>query len=144
MTLSAASGTSATIDLTLPANYTPGMQVHLTSAANPSFTSAAVAITVAVTTAPTLTSATLTPKVRGTALARGVAATLTVQGSNLAANDTQVVGFGVTVTLSAVTGTTGTVDLTLPATYTAGMQVHLASTANPSLTSATVSTTEAP
>ena len=144
MTLSAASGTSASLDLTLPANYTSGMQVHLTSAANPSFSSAAVMITVAVTTAPTLTSATLTPKVRGTALARGVAATLTVQGSNLVANDTQVVGFGMTVTLSSVTATTGTVDLTLPANYAAGMQVHLASTANPSLTSATVSTTEAP
>jgi hypothetical protein len=144
MTLSAASGTSASLDLTLPANYTSGMQVHLTSAANPSFTSAAVTITVAVTTAPTLTSAILTPKVRGTALARGVAATLTVQGSNLVANDTQVVGFGMTVTLSSVTGTTGTVDLTLPANYAAGMQVHLASTANPSLTSATVSTSEAP
>jgi hypothetical protein len=144
MTLSAASGTSATLDLTLPANYTSGMQIHLTSAANPSFTSAAVTITVAVTTAPTLTSATLRPKVRGTALAGGVAATLTVQGSNLLANDTQVVGFGMTVTLSSVTATTGTVDLTLPASYAAGMQVHLASTANPSLTSATVSTTEAP
>jgi len=92
---------------------------------------------------PTLTAAKLAPKVPGTKLAAGVPATLTVQGSNLAAGDTQVVGLGTTVAVITTNGTSASVDVTLPPGYTAGMPVHLASAANPSVTSATVATTEA-
>jgi hypothetical protein len=146
VTLTTATGTTGSVDLTLPADYKAGaqVQVHLTSAANPSFVSAAIPITVPVATAPTLSSATLTPKVPGTALGPNVQATLTIQGTNLVAGDTQVVGLGPTVTLTTATGTTGSVDLTLPADYKAGAQVHLTSAANASLTSGTISTVSVP
>jgi hypothetical protein len=146
VTLTTATGTTGTVDLTLPADYKVGaqVQVHLTSAANPSFVSAAVAITVPAATAPTLISATLTSRAPGTVLGPNVKATLTVQGSNLVAGDTQVVGLGTTVTLTTATGTTGSVDLTLPADYKAGAQIHLASAANASLTSGTIATVSVP
>ncbi len=89
---------------------------------------------------PTLTKAVLTPDVPGASLAPGVKATLTVTGTNLTAGDTQVIGLGTTVTLTTATGTTGSVDVTLPSTYTPGMPVHLASAANPSVTSGTIPT----
>jgi hypothetical protein len=142
--LTTATGTTGSVDLTLPSDYKAGTQVHLTSATNPSFASTAVASTVPTASAPTLTSATLTSKAPGTALGPNVQATLTVQGSNLIAGDTQVVGLGATVTLTTATGTTGSVDLTLPANYKAGAQVHLASAANASLTSATIATVSVP
>ena len=101
------------------------------------------------TVAPlTLTSAVLTPTTPGSQLAAGVQATLTVQGTNLTAGDTQVIGFGTSpVTLTTATGTTASAtNLALPADYKAtGIPVHLASATNPTLTSATISTTvEAP
>ena len=145
--LTNATGTTGSVDLTLPSNYTAGMSVHLASAANPSLTSATIATTTGspAPAAPTLTSAVLTPKTAGTPLGPNVPVTLTVQGTNLVAGDTQVVGLGTPVTLTTMNGTTGSVDLTLPSTYTAGMSVHLASAANPSFTSATIPTsTHAP
>jgi hypothetical protein len=91
---------------------------------------------------PTLTKAVLTPQVAGTQLAANVPATLTIQGTNLVAGDTVVIGLGASVPLTTATGTAGSVNLILPTNYTAaGMPVHLASTANPSLTSATITTT---
>jgi hypothetical protein len=93
---------------------------------------------------PTLTKAVLTADVVGKALAPGDGATLTVTGTNLTAGDTQVIGLGVTVTLTTATGTTGSVHVTLPPNYTAGMAVHLASAANPSVTSATIATATGP
>jgi hypothetical protein len=94
---------------------------------------------------PTLTAAVLTPKTAGAVLGQGVHAILTVQGTNLTAGDTQVVGLGTTVPLTTASGTTGSVEnLTLPTNYAAGMPVHLISAANPSLTSATIPTTVAP
>lgn len=93
---------------------------------------------------PTLTSAVLTPKTPGSKLGQGVDATLTVSGTNLTAGDTQVVGLGPTLTLTNANGTSGTVDLTLPANYTAGMTIHLASAANPSVSSATIPTVAQP
>jgi hypothetical protein len=119
------------------------MPVHLASAANPSLTSATIATTTtaAAPAAPTLTAAVLIPNVARTALGPNVAVTLTVQGTNLVAGDTQVVGLGATVPLTTATGTTGTVNnLMLPSNYTAGMPVHLTSAADPSLTSATIPT----
>jgi hypothetical protein len=152
VTLTTATGTTGSVDLTLPTNYTTGMSVHLISAANPSLTSATIATTegtsqpVAPATtpakSPTLTSAVLAPKTAGTKLGPNVQATLTVQGTNLVANDTQVIGFGTPITLATVTGNTGTVDVKLPADYKAGMKVHLASTANSSLVSSEIATTE--
>ncbi len=91
---------------------------------------------------PSLTAAVLTPKAAGTTLGPGVLATLTVQGTNLSTSDTQVVGLGATVLLTTTSGTTGSVDITLPDNYAPGMPVHLASAANPSITSATIPTTE--
>jgi hypothetical protein len=40
-----------------------------------------------------------------------------------------------------VAGTTGSADVTLPTNYVAGMQVHIASATNPSVTSVPVATT---
>jgi hypothetical protein len=89
---------------------------------------------------PTLTSAVLTPDTAGTALAAGVHATLTVQGTNITA-DTQVFGLGVLpVTLTSATGTSGSVDIVLPADYKDKMQVYLVSAANPSVKSAAIAT----
>jgi hypothetical protein len=145
--LTNATGTTGSVDLTLPSNYTAGMSVHLASAANPSLTSATIATTTSTSAppapmaAPTLTSAVLAPKTTGTPLGPSVPVTLTVQGTNLVAGDTQVVGLGPPVALATATATTGSLDLTLPSNYTAGMSVHLASAANPSLTSATIATT---
>jgi hypothetical protein len=141
--LTHATGTTGSVDLTLPSNYTAGMSVHLASTANPSLTSATIATTTSTSAAgpPTLTSAILTPKTAGTLLGPSVPVTLTVQGTNLVAGDTQVVGLGPPVALATATATTGSLDLTLPSNYTAGMSVHLASAANPSLTSATIATT---
>ena len=143
--LTTANGTTGSVDLTLPSNYTAGMPVHLTSGANPSLTSATIATTTSPSApvAPTLTSAILTPKTAGTPLGPNIAVTLSVQGTNLVAGDTQVIGLGTPVALTKATGTAGTVDLTLPSNYAAGMQVHLASAANASLTSATIATTTA-
>ena len=142
--LTAASGTTGSVTLPLPANYAAGMPVHLVSAANPSAVSATIATTT-LPSAPTLTAAVLTPATAGTALAPGVRAVLTVQGTNLTLGDTQVLGLGSTPTtpiaLTTATGTAGSVTLTLPANYTAGMQVHLASAANPNALSATIATT---
>jgi hypothetical protein len=142
--LTTAAGTTGSVaDLVLPTNYTVGMPVHLASAANPSLTSATIATTTtaAAPAAPTLTAAVLIPNVARTALGPNVAVTLTVQGTNLVAGDTQVVGLGATVPLTTATGTTGTVNnLMLPSNYTAGMPVHLTSAADPSLTSATIPT----
>lgn len=138
--LSSATGTAGTVDLALPADYKAGMQVHLASTANPSVTSATIPTTTLAPAAPTLTAAVLMPKTAAAALGPGVSVTLTVQGTNLVAGDTQVIGLGTTVTLSSATGTAGSVDLTLPANYTAGMPVHLASTVNPSAISAGIPT----
>jgi hypothetical protein len=94
---------------------------------------------------PTLTKAALTPQVAGTTLAPTVAATLTVQGTNLVAGDTLVIGLGPSLPLTTATGTSGSVNLILPANYVAaGLPVHLVSTANPSITSATITTTLGP
>jgi hypothetical protein len=145
--LSAANGTTGSVTLPLPASYTAGMPVHLASAANPSAVSGTVATTTG-TPAPTLTAAVLRPATAGTALVPGGQAILTVQGTNITLGDTQVVGLGSTPTtpvpLSAANGTTGSVTLPLPANYAAGMQVHLASAANPSAVSAALATTSAP
>ena len=95
--------------------------------------------------APTLTSAVLAPKTAGGTLAAGSQAILTLQGNNLAAGDTLVFGFGTPLTVSNATSTTGTVEVTIPAGYdakTAPVQVHVASSANPSVTSGVVTTTE--
>jgi len=144
VTLTTATGTTGSVDLTLPADYKTGVQVHLTSAANPNYISATVPTTVSAVAAPTLTSATLKPKTAGTQLGPNVQATLSIQGTNLVAGDTQVVGLGATVALTTTNGTTGSVELTLPADYKAGMQIHLVSAANPGLTSATIPTTSMP
>ncbi len=101
-----------------------------------------------VATPPTLTSATLTSNPPGAAqLNPGDQATLTIQGTNLVAGDTQIVGLGATITLTTVigTGTTGSVNLQVPQTYKAGtpVQVHLTSAANPNFTSQTVTVTVA-
>lgn len=138
--LTAATGATGSIDdLTLPTNYTAGMPVSLASAANPSLTSAIIPTSAA----PTLTAAVLTPKIAGAKLGPNVPTTLSVQGSSLISGDTLVFGLGTTVTLSTANGTTGTVDVTLPANYTVGMPVSLASTADPSLKSSTIPTTPA-
>ena len=75
-------------------------------------------------------------------LTRGTAAHAqqTSAGANLTAGDTQVIGLGDPITLTAATGATGSVQLTLPNNYTAGMPVHLASAANPNGVSAAVAT----
>jgi len=86
----------------------------------------------------------LTPKTPGTPLAAGVPVTLTVRGNFITAGDTQVFGLGAPVTLTSATGTVGSVDIVLPTDYKAGMQVHLASAANPSITSATIPTSSGP
>jgi hypothetical protein len=140
VTLTNANGTSGSVPLTLPTNYTPGMTIHLASAANPSLSSATIP-TVAL---PTLSKAVLTPTTTGTPLAAGVQVTLELEGTNLTAGDTQVVGLGPTVTLSKATGTTGSIVLTLPNNYTAGMPVQAVSTVNPSLKSAAIATTSGP
>jgi hypothetical protein len=94
---------------------------------------------IAAVATPTLTSAVLTPKPPATALGPGVAATLTVQGTNLTPGDTQVFGLGASpITLSIATGTTGTVDVTLPPDYKDGAKVYLGSKSNPGLNSSTV------
>jgi hypothetical protein len=142
--LTTATGTAGSIELALPADYKSGMQIHLASAADPTLVSAPITISTATPIAPTLTKAVLGPKVAGTKLGAGVQATLAVQGTNLVLGDTQIVGLGPTVVLSTVKGATGSVDLTLPPNYKAGMQVHLASAANPKLTSATVLITSTP
>jgi hypothetical protein len=98
-------------------------------------------ITTVAPPAPTLTSAVLTSKTDGAPLIPGTLATLTVQGTNLTTGDTLVFGLGTPVTLTSPDGTTGTADVTLPSDYAAGAQVHLASAANPSVTSAPVATT---
>jgi hypothetical protein len=90
---------------------------------------------------PTLTAAVLTPKVPATSLAPGGAATLAVQGTNLTAGDTQVFGLGTPISLSSATGTSGSVDLTLPPDYKDGAKVYVSSATNPSLTSVSVVTT---
>lgn len=139
--LTNANGTSGGVTLTLPANYAAGMTIHLTSAANPSLSSATVPTTVA---QPTLTKAALTSIVAGTALAGGVQVNLQLQGTNLTAGDTQVLGLGSTVSLTSATGTTGSVDLTLPQNYTAGMTVQVASITNPNAKSSAIATTVGP
>ncbi|MGO9444256.1 MAG: hypothetical protein ACLPXB_05680 [Thiobacillaceae bacterium] len=88
----------------------------------------------------TLTKAVLVPKPVTATIAASGPATLIVQGTNLATTDTQVIGLGTAVTLTKSNGTTGTVDVTLPANYTSGMTVHLASAANPSIVSSTIAT----
>lgn len=93
---------------------------------------------------PTLTKAVLKADSTSAGLVPNAGATLTVTGTNLTVGDTQVIGLGLTVALTAATGTTGSVHVTLPSNYTAGMAVRLASTANPSLTSAAVATTAEP
>jgi hypothetical protein len=143
--LTGANGTAGSVTLTLPTNYTAGMPVHLASAANPSAISATVATTVGIP-APTLTAAVLAPNPPATSLGQNVSATLGVTGTNLTAGDTQVVGLGTTIPLSAVnaTGTAGSANITLPANYAAGMQVHLASAANPNAVSRAIASTEPP
>ncbi len=125
--LSSSNGTTGSVDVTLPPNYTSGVQVHLASAANPSITSAAIATTSMAP--PTLTGAVLAQQSGGPAPGPHVAATLTVTGTNLAKGDTQVVGLGpMALTLTTVDTNTGSVPVTLPDTYTnAGVPVHLAS-----------------
>jgi len=93
---------------------------------------------------PTLTGAGLIPKPPATTLGPGVTATLTVQGTNLTAGDTQVLGLGSPVALSSATGTTGSVDLTLPTDYKEGVKIYLSSVSNPALTSVTIATISAP
>ena len=144
--LSTATGTAGSVDLTLPGNYIAGMPVHLISASNPTLTSATIptTATAASSAAPTLSSAVFSPTSAGAKLGPNVKATLTIQGTNLIAGDTQVIGLGAPITLATVSGNTGSVDVTLPANYTTGMKVHLASALNPSLISPDIATTEPP
>lgn len=144
--LSSSHGTAGAVDVTLPADYAPGVQVHLASAANPSLTSSPTATT---TVPPlTLTTAVLAQQSGGPPLGPGASATLTITGTNLIKGDTQVVGLGPTpLTLTNVNDqkTTATVTITLPPNYTPGVQVHLASASItlfvPSFTSSSVATT---
>jgi hypothetical protein len=143
VSLTNANGTSGSVDdIKLPSNYTPGVSIHLTSAANPSLTSATIPTTVA---APTLTTAVLTPTTTGVPLANGVQVTVGLVGTNLTKDDTQVVlGTNPGVPLTTATGTTGSVVLTLQ-NYSPGMTAQAISIANPNLKSAAVVTrTSAP
>lgn len=145
VTLSSATGTEGSADLTLPADYKDGLKVYVASASNPTLASATIATTAAPSVAPTLTSAVLKPKTSGETLKAGVQATVTVQGANFTAGDTEIVGLSPTpMKLSTVTSTSGSVDLALPSDYKDGMKVHLVSAANPAFTCADVVTATAP
>ena len=124
--------------MTLPTDYKPGMQIHLASAADPSLSSAPIAISSSAAGAPTLTRATLVPTTAGTKLGPNVSAILNVQGTNFVLGDTEVVGLGPTTKLTTATATAGSVGVALPADYKEGMQVHLVSAADPALTSGAV------
>ena len=90
ITLTTASGTTGSADVKLPTDFKTGLQVHLVSAANPTFVSGTVVVTTIAAGVPTvLTSATLTANAPGTKLAAGVKAILAIQGTNLVAGDTQ-------------------------------------------------------
>lgn len=143
VTLTNTNGTTATIDdIKLPSNYSQGITIHLASAANPTLTSATIATAEA---SPTVSKAVLVPDTAGTPLAPGVKATLKLEGTNLTLGDTQaILGDGAPVTLTTATGTAGSVDLTLPPNYMAGMPVQVTSLANPKIKSEQVATTTTP
>src|SRR5262249_25934176 len=130
ITLNIATGTTGTVDVTLPSDYKDGTKVYLGSKSNPGINSVTVAVTAGTPQilAPTLATALLKPKNSSDTLKAGVLATLTIQGTNLVANDTQVVGLGANpIKITAVTGDVGTVDVTLPADYKDGQKVKLVS-----------------
>lgn len=128
VTLTSSNGTTGTVDVTLPSNYTSGMTVHLASAANSSIVSSTIATTTM--SQPTLSAATLAPVTGGAPLGQNIQATLTVTGTNLVQGDTQVIMGSTTTALTTVSadGKTGTVVLNLPSDYRApGISVFLTS-----------------
>lgn len=147
VTLSIATGTTGTVDVILPPDYKDGTKVYLGSKSNPGINSATVVATAAPSqlAAPTLATALLKPKNANDTLKPGVQATLTITGSNLVANDTQVVGLGSNpIKITSVTGDFGTADVTLPADYKDGQKVHLVSASNSALKSNEVTVGKGP
>jgi hypothetical protein len=147
ITLSIATGTTGTVDVTLPSDYKDGAKVYLGSKSNPGLNSSTVVVSAVQpqVLAPTLATASLKPKNATDTLKPGVQATLTIQGTNLVANDTQVVGLGSTpIKITSVTGDVGTADVTLPADYKDGQKVHLASASNSALLSGEVAIGKGP
>ena len=143
ITLKSATGTTGSVEFVLPADYKAGVKVYVSSALNPTLTSLTAATTEFV--APTLTSVVLKAKTSGETLKAGTQATLSVEGTNLTAGDTQVVGLGPSpIILNSVTTTSSSVDVTLPPDYKDGMKVHLVSASNQSFTSTEVAVKTSP